>query len=194
MRFADLLNIFFRPGGSELTPLRDKDVKQQVTSEALFGHLLSYLKIYNGKTESGKNRADWIDPINQWMGIPLGSAYCLSGILYLLNRLETIYQVDFGLPKIPSTQRFWTAINDDLKLSGPEPYTIGIMRSKIDSTRGHAVLALDKPDESGWFNTFEFNTDLGGSRDGDGAMFTKRHIDGTKNLKFVGFVRLSCDK
>lgn len=191
IKILDVLNIFNRPNeGSELTPLKDMDVKQQVSSEALFGHLKAYLDLYNGKKEIGKNRGDWIDPMNSWMGVPLGSPYCMTGILCLLNRLEIIHKVSFGLPKIPSTQRFWAAVNDDLRLSEPEPYSIGIMRSKIDPSRGHAVLALSKPDVSGWFDTFEFNTDLGGSRDGDGAMYTKRNIAGTKGLEFLGFVKI----
>ena len=169
-----------------------KEVQQQDTTEvSLFAQLFLILKGYDQKKEVGKNRGAWVDPINSWMGVEMGEPYCLSGILYCLKTLEESTGARFDLPKLPSTQRFWAAVRPEFKELEAKSWSIGIMQSKKDPTKGHAVMVLSNPDSAGYIETFEFNTDISGSRDGDGAFFTKRSILGTENLKFLGFIPLN---
>jgi hypothetical protein len=189
----DLLKgIFFRPEkGPDLSPMLDMDVKQQDSAVALFGRLYLILKGYDMAKEVPKNRGGWIDQINSSIGAPLGSPYCLSGLLYCLKSLEAATGCKFDLPRVPGTQYFWNLTKDEYKVQMPSPWCIGIMQHRKDPRHGHAVIVVNTPDHYGYFETFEFNTDISGSRDGDGAMFTKRHLTGTAELRFLGFVDLS---
>lgn len=184
-------NVFFRSKeGPELSPMSDMDVKQPDATAALFDRLLTILHDYNMAKEVPKNRGAWIDEINSWMGVEMGSPYCLSGILYCLKTLEEATGARFDLPKLPSTQRFWEAVKAEYKREHPSPWSIGIMRSTKNPSLGHAVLVVSYEAMDGNFRTFEFNTDISGTRDGDGAMFTSRHYSGTGDLKFLGFIPL----
>lgn len=152
-----------------------------------FEHLLLN---YEGKTESaGPNRSEWVDEINHWIGVPMGSPYCLSGILFNLRKLEDQFSIKFDLPNFASTQLFWLGTKKEFKTSDPGRFQIGIFRSIKDPTHGHAVYSMG-PAIAGAFKTFEFNTNLAGSRDGGGAMSSERLISGSAKLQLLGFVDL----
>ena len=76
------------------------------------------------------------------------------------------------------------------KVSGtPMPGSIGIMAFG-DSTKGHAVLVV-RSLKNGLIETYEGNTNSGGSRDGDGFYMKRRVVSFTKKkdgLYFLGFI------
>ena len=62
------------------------------------------------------------------------------------------------------------------------------MRHRTDTAHGHAFLVVGEMDTHGDFQTFEGNTNLAGSRDGDGAYYNKRNINGSASMELLGFV------
>ena len=168
------------------------EVSHELTSTDLANALeQSHLMFYEGKSEhGGQNRGAWVDEINKWIGVNVGSPYCLSGIIFNLRKLEPQFGIKFEIPNFASTQLFWLSIPKEHRTDKPGRFCIGIFRSKSDPTRGHAVYCKTGSVDQ-VFNTFEFNTDIKGSRDGGGAMSTKRNVAGTPTLDLLGFVDLS---
>lgn len=151
----------------------------------------TFLFPYEGKTETdGPNRSQWIDEINRWIGVDTGSPYCLSGILFNLRKLESKFGVKFDISNFAGTQVFWLSVKKEYRATEPDRFCIAIYRVKKKPTRGHAAYcksgAVDQI-----FNTFEFNTDIKGSRDGGAVMSSKRSISGTPSMDLLGYVDLS---
>lgn len=145
-----------------------------------------------GIKEAGKNRHPLIDEFNKYCGVPLGSPYCLSAIMYRLNGACALLGLKNPIPKIASTQiLFNTAPVKYIFLENPVAGEIGIMQSRADPSRGHAfVVRHDKLVTDKTLLTLEYNTgpDLG--RDGDGVYNKIRTMNGTSTLKMRGFIDL----
>lgn len=159
--------------------------------------ILDVISTYVGMRETdGKNRAPWIDEINLSIGVPLGSPYCASGISHCFN---IVYK-----SAKPSTKRKFPssassqAIKNSFKKLGL--YTEDVQELKNfkgalfgwtneDKIHGHIGLVIGRlTDESGKIiaiETLEFNTNTGGSRNGDGVYILKRSlINPTKKYWF----------
>lgn len=184
MKNFDFLNLKFQPEVKD-SPRLD------LTSENLAKAYESLLFSYDGRNEDkGPNRSDWVDEINKWIGVPLGSPYCLSSLLFNLRRLEAQFAIRFDLADLAGTQLFWLATKNEYRLKEPKNFCIGIFRSKADPTKGHAVYCKTGAIKS-IFETFEFNTNSSGSREGGTVMSTKRNTNGSDSLTLLGFVDLS---
>lgn len=165
--------------------------------EALEAELKAYqgkkeLTVIDSKTgEKLQNRGEWIDEINKWMGVPLGSAYCLSGLLFCIRKVETKLQVKFDLPKRAGTLEFYDLVNSKYKVVFPSRFCIGIFKSKKHAGQGHAVYCQNYSDPRGTFPTMEFNSNPKGDREGDGFILLDRNIKGDASLLPVGYIDLS---
>lgn len=185
-----MFNLFKPAPQGDATP-SGPPVKKVTFAEKVASLLHANLYSYLGKREKDKNRGEWVDEINNFTGASLGSPYCLSGILFNLNKTEKDINVKFDLPKTASTQSFIKRVKPEYLVKDPEPFCIGIMRQKDDPDHGHAVYIDSYKDDKGNFHTYEFNTGPDGGRDGDGFYSKVRNVAGDKSKIFVGYVSLT---
>ena len=155
---------------------------------------------YNKKTETaGKNRASWIDPMVKYFHGNLGDPYCAYGILFVLFvKVKEYYlvhyneHIDFNLPMTGSTQKLWNDSSKRYHTDKAKPGSIAIWKKK-GTYRGHAAFCLSYSDQ-GIFKTFEFNTSSKNSlevvRDGEGAYYKTRDMDGYSDMQLLGFIDL----
>lgn len=144
----------------------------------------------NLRETHGKNRSPEIDKINLRQKSYLGAPWCLALVQQVLDDVRAGFGCTIDLPEGVGTQYWWRSVRDKYKEMKPEPGMIGIMQSKKDPRHGHAFIVVGQMSADGWFQTFEGNTDLSGDRDGDGAFFSKRHIQSkeSRGLVLLGFV------
>lgn len=172
-------------GGATVSYTDDKVVK------AFIKHFTSY----DGQRETnGKNRSPWIDKINKWIGVELGSPYCATSISYALMETEKELGIKINIPKTASSQSMWFKTPDKFKRNEPAYGRICVMYNLSNPTYGHVLICLSGADENGNFKTFECNTDSSGSRDGEGCMFSTRNIKGTLTKKIRGYIDISDDR
>lgn len=150
-----------------------------------------------GKRETkGQNRADWIDDINRQMGVDVGEPYCISGLLIRgVKRLCLKFNLKNPVTMTSSTQRFFqrseilapkfviTKGSGVLAKKG----CIGILRQRTDMTKGHAF-GFKQDEGSRGQITIEYNTNTGGSRNGDGVYSITRTQNGTSTKEYLGAV------
>jgi len=153
---------------------------------------LSLVKLISediGQREThGKNRSPLIDEINQKLFIPLGSPYCLSGLMVRgIIRLCDMYELKIPFKRYASTQKFWQDVPLKYKKEIGQMADIGIMRDVINPNLGHAFILSDNCVDKK-MKTIEYNSNPAGSRDGDGVYRSNRFTSGTRTQAFLGCV------
>lgn len=138
----------------------------------------------------GHNRSPAIDQINKFMGLPMGSAYCLSAIyVNCVQKLCDHMEIYNPLPKTGSTQKFWAAVPEKYKrLPGiaAKKGDICILRNRKNPALGHAFMLSE--DETHEMQTLEWNTNANGISDGEGFHELKRTQRGTLSQEYLGAV------
>lgn len=139
----------------------------------------------------GKNRHNTIDNINIRMKLPLGSAYCLSGLL-IRGVADLCQENDLYNPvlMLGSTQTWFQQVPKEYKgfdFMSAKVADICIMSKKSIPWMGHAY-ALRFPPENNVHHTAEYNTDNYGSDDGEGFHFLARNKDESKTMTYLGYV------
>lgn len=167
-----------------------KDAAQtfEIEKQKVIKCYLDLLSSDVGKIEVGQNRGQWVDEVNKWMGVPLGSSYCLSIILHrlYLTTLKTGWK--FQLPKTSGCTNFYNICLDkfkvDLESDTVKPGDI-IIWNLSGSWKGHAGVV-----ESGNV-VLEGNTSppKGDQREGDGFYRKTRNLSGFGSLELYGVVR-----
>lgn len=146
------------------------------------------IKYSNLRESHGRNRSPELDKINLRQGSYLGAPWCLALMQQVLDDVRASYGCIIHLPKGVGTQNFWSSVSDQYRTHIPRPGMIGILRHRNDKAHGHAFLVVGVMGDDGWFQTFEGNTNLAGDREGEGAFFYKRHINGSASMELLGFV------
>lgn len=147
---------------------------------------------YEGLKESnGKNRSPAIDKIILAQGGSLGEPYCMYGCQQVIDDVEKMLGIKFDVPEGGGTQRVFTMTKPHFITKAPVYGSIGIMQKKLDPTKGHAFIVIGPVDDKGNFPTFEFNTNPGGSRDGDGCYRSTRNIKGSLTMRMRGYINLA---
>lgn len=138
---------------------------------------------YVGQRETGRNRSKLIDMLNKFVGNPLGSPYCAAGVSYCMHHQNTPGQ---GFPKTGSSQEFkrWAIkkkrfFTDPNELKTCKGALVGFT-NEGDEGHGHIAFVEGRlTDPSGkvvGIRTIEFNSDLGGDREGEGVYRLERHM------------------
>lgn len=146
----------------------------------------------NLRETHGRNRSPRIDYFNSRVNIPLGSPYCAAGAWSAIQDACD----ELGL-KNPVKATGWSQ-SFSKKSFVPERYiraggSLGqkgdgvVFQSINDPSRGHFAILSEDQEDPPFFNTVEYNTDSGGSRDGDGAYAKIRSIHGDVSKIFVCF-------
>lgn len=151
-----------------------------------------HISKYIGKLEtSGKNRGPILDKIIKGQGGGLGDAYCIWGQHHVADEVKRELGIEFAdLVKTGSSQRLWAKTPEKYKHSIGKRGDLAIFQWRVDPSKGHG--AWVKSDQVGkYFDTIEFNTNGGGSREGEGCYPLKRTTDGSKMLRLLGFIRVS---
>lgn len=149
-----------------------------------------YIK-YVGQTENkGPNRSRLIDKINRFVGVALGSPYCLSGLQFGAHEVEKQLQLNFDLPVMAHCQTFYKLCASHLKHQTPKAGDWGLYRYAGRSS-GHAVFVYEVLNDK-QIKTVEFNTgpEKWMNRNGDGVYMKTRNISGSGLMKLMGFVRV----
>ena len=139
----------------------------------------------------GKNRSPALDTLIRRQGGALGDPYCQFGLQEMLDDLCAHYKINrksVRLPEGGSTQSVFESTPKEFKHSQPLPMRWVTWR-KGDSWRGHVGIVTG-PVKNGLFQTFEFNTGPGPGvvRDGDGAFFKSRDLDGYGDMRLRGYI------
>lgn len=154
-------------------------------------HLLfsNSLTVYQGIFEQGgNNRHEVIDRWNKRMGVPIGSAWCIT---YLCNVYLDVCEVQGIEPtmKVNAHVRSFFAQNKALVAKEIKPGFIACLGLR-GSDSGHAFGVLEK--KAGWVvRTCEGNTSSAGSevnRDGDGVYIKNRDVSDLGNFDLLGFI------
>lgn len=187
-RIGQFFNRLFQSKPTE--PIKDIILSDESLSKDLVRiTFVKNMRAFEGQKEThGSNRSPWIDMINKWIGVSLGSPYCMTSICYALNQTEKELKIKIDLPRSASTQTFFNKTKSKYKVQHPDYGLIGIQQSKENKSQGHALVCLTKQDPKGNFQTTECNTNALGSRDGQGCMLNQRNIKGDSLKKFLGYV------
>lgn len=154
----------------------------------------SHGKAYKEFRESaGKNRSPEIDSLIKKQGGTLGQSYCQYGCQDMLDELCAYYKVDrtkVNIPEGGGTQDVFSKCHSKYRVDKPDVLRLVTWRH-ADSWQGHVGMCLSSPNPKKIFKTFEFNTSAGGVgvvRDGDGAAYKDRSLDGFGTMKIRGFI------
>lgn len=144
------------------------------------------------RESAGKNRSVDIDAMIKRNGGTLGDPYCVFGIQDILRNLETEFGVTIDLPKTGGVLKLWEGTKNQYKTQDPSEISIGCYQ-KADTRFGHAVLVLNTGPK--YISTFEFNTSDNSDdsivRDGEGAHYKNRIIEGIGEMKLLGFIDIA---
>lgn len=141
---------------------------------------------------NGPNRSPMIDAINKRLHVPLGSPYCIGGLLVRgVEALCTQNKLANPVVMTAGTQDFYQRAPLKFKTSkGSKKKAlkgdIGILQNKGNSGLGHAFgFTVDETDKQ---TTCEYNTNKAGSRNGDGVYELTRDQGGTLTKRYLGSV------
>jgi hypothetical protein len=145
------------------------------------------------REDQGANRSVMIDAINKRLGVPMGSPYCIGGVLVRgVEQLCKKHNLKNPVTMVAGTQDFWFSAK---KLAPSCIYEKGaralkgdicILVNRQDHSHGHAYGLTE--DEGAKQMTIEYNTNLAGSRNGDGVYELTRTQDGTATKEYRGAV------
>lgn len=142
---------------------------------------------------NGKNRSPMIDAINKALGVPMGSPYCIGGILIrCVKPACQILKLNVPTGMITAgTQHFWS--HAPLKYKIPHGQKLrkgdlGLMQDKGNKSQGHAYLIRQDQLDPLLQLTVEYNTDGAGGRDGDGVYEKTRSENGDAAKIYLGGV------
>lgn len=141
----------------------------------------------------GKNRHYVIDNINIRMKLPLGSSYCLSGLLIRgLDDLCKELNLYNPIRMVGSTQKWFDLCMGpymSLNFNSPKKADICILQKLSNTSAGHAyALTEDAGLDSPVHKTAEYNTNKLGSDDGEGFYFLSRNWNDFKTMRYRGSV------
>ena len=146
----------------------------------------------------GNNRSPHIDRLIKNQGGILADPYCMWGMQEVIDQLCIYYNVDRKLvstmiPKGGSTQTVFAKSSEAIKKNYPIQMSMVFWRQNSNPSRGHVGMVVSPLKHDSSFETFEFNTDIRADevvRDGQGAGFVNRRINGTSLMKIIGYVDL----
>jgi hypothetical protein len=146
-----------------------------------------WLADLNQHETGGANRSPMIDNINRRLHVPLGSPYCIGGLLVRgVEVLCTKNKLINPVVMSAGTQDFWQSTPTKFKRNIPLKGDICILQNRTDSSHGHAYGITTVKD--GKHLTVEYNTNKAGSRDGDGVYELTRTDKGSLTKKYLGAV------
>jgi hypothetical protein len=127
----------------------------------------------------------------------MGQPYCIGWVVYRINGLCEAKGLKNPLPKTMSTQEFWRRTPEAYKKHKgikAAKADVGIQQQYANPTKGHAYVLTDN--EGTFQPTVEANTNIQGSRDGDGIYENQREQSGDQSKKYLGAVDVAqwvCD-
>lgn len=159
--------------------------------EEIIKRIILQTESYVGiKEDNFSNRSVVIDKLNEFVKYPLGSSYCLSGLLYSLDEACQGLGISLDLPRTGHCKKFWNECRKDLKHETPEigDFALWVFSGTI---LGHAGLVTSVL-PGGRMETIEFNTRDQESvvREGDGVYRRNRSQSGSAMMPVLGFVRV----
>lgn len=141
-----------------------------------------------GQKETGPNTGPMVDQYLHSVDLPPGESWCAAGVHWCFQQAANAIEMLNPCPKTGGVLRLWELAPDVAKVRHPTRGAIFIM----DHGHGHGHTGLvETVNGGGLIETIEFNTNRGGSREGDTVW---RHIwrpeDGSRGL-LVGYIDLS---
>ena len=146
------------------------------------------------KETNGPNRSPWIDHINDWLGVPLGSSYCAGAVSLWLHRAGCD---EFKTASSQAWKR-WARDLGRLKFDPNELLNctgaLGGWTDPNDQAHGHIFVITERlttsKNEVAAVETIEANTSSGGSANGDGVYERRRNIHQVPTLWFIDLTGL----
>lgn len=156
-------------------PESDEKFRNEVVDKFL-AKVQYYIKLPVRETD-GKNRSKIIDGWNKRVGVYLGAPYCASSIWCIWDEVCKENGWIFPMSKTASSQAFVTKV--------PSKYVrkdgalgrrgdAGVLQVPTDKAHGHMTVLREDQVRQPYFETSEFNTNMKGSRDGEGGYDLRR--------------------
>ena len=151
----------------------------------------------NIRETHGNNRSPFIDKLIKRQGGTLADPYCMWGMQESIDELCRYYKIDrrlvsLSIPKGGSTQLVFKNSSEHLKHQNPMPMRMVFWRQNSNPARGHVGMVVTELNQDSSFGTFEFNTSVSTQheviRDGQGAGFLIRRLNGTNTMTIIGYV------
>jgi len=165
-----------------------------MTIQDLAKAFVAKLQPYVGNTpeDQGSNRSKIIDEFNRRAGEDMGEPYCIAGATCVFD--DTCKELGLSNPVgiHAGTQEFWQ--NAPSKYKHDSTFhavagMIGIYQDRGNHDHGHGVsVVADMVFPFKTFQTIEFNTNTTGGREGDNCYARQRSVDGTTEMRLLGFV------
>jgi len=138
-----------------------------------------------GQRETGPNTGPMVDKYLESVGLGPGHSWCAAGIHWSFQEAANALGMLNPCPKTGGVLRLWELAPDVAKVRAPVRGAVFIM----DHGKGHGHTGIvETVNGGGLVETIEFNTNRGGSREGDCVW---RHIwrpeDGARGL-LVGYI------
>lgn len=151
----------------------------------LIAESLSYI----GVMEHGKNKGEFVQMFQSHIGAAVQEPWCMSFVQFCIAKIDTLCAFfDSTRSKIFQSEHcltVWNNTDQSLKRDKPEPGFVVIWRHGASSSGHTGIVVKVKEDK---ILTVEGNTNVAGSREGDGVYLKERNKNFNGDLNLVGFI------
>lgn len=191
---------WFKPQKAEAkSKIPTREEMLQVFLDLCDGTLPNELGIayQNIRETHGNNRSPFLDKMIRKQGGTLADPYCMWGMQESIDELCRYYKIDrrlvsMSIPKGGSTQTVFRTSSEAFKHQSPLQMRMVFWRQNSNPSRGHVGMVVSGLRQDSSFSTFEFNTSVTTQdevvRDGQGAGFLSRRLNGTGTMAIIGYV------
>lgn len=142
-----------------------------------------------GTRETGPNRGPRVERYLASVGLDPGHPWCMAFVVFCFDSGAQLLKIDYPLPRTGKVTRFYRKA---LRWQSPEP-TVGAIychatHPEDEESAGHTGIVLRIDREQGLIVGIEGNSNVHGSREGDGVVINYRPLTYV-NLGYVDIAR-----
>jgi peptidoglycan hydrolase-like protein with peptidoglycan-binding domain/predicted alpha/beta hydrolase family esterase len=156
--------------------------------------LIDVAQSYIGVREQGYNSGAQVEAFQRAVdGVAQNEAWCMSFAQYCIKAVEKAAQADSPIAQSEHCLTVWKNSPDNLKSSAPKPGSLVIWQHG-NSSSGHVGI-VESVNADGTFTTIEGNTNDGSgvTREGIGVFRRQRDLNGSGEMRVVGFLNVFPD-
>ncbi|MEP0903679.1 alpha/beta fold hydrolase [Nodosilinea sp. FACHB-13] len=157
--------------------------------------LIGVAQSYIGVREQGYNSGAQVEAFQRAVdGVAQNEAWCMSFAQYCIKAVEKAAQADSPIVQSEHCLTVWKNSPDNLRSSTPKPGSLVIWQHG-NSSSGHVGI-VESVNADGTFITVEGNTNDGSgvTREGIGVFRRQRDLNGSGEMRVVGFLNVFPDK
>lgn len=157
--------------------------------QEIANRLIAEATKYVGVREiGGPNKGPEVELFQKYTdGKAVGESWCMAFMQFVVGHVCEHYGINNVLYPSELCQSVFNAAPRPYRLASPEPGAVFIHQSRTSAWRGHTGLCLASA-KAGVFPAIEGNTNVQGSREGDGVYKKYRFTKGNAFSKMRGFI------